>query len=395
MSRRLVVGLGALAVVIIGILIALLVRTSASPQPGPTPTTSESANLRQSAFAVTVRDDTGNITDGVVMGYDKPTSKATSLSLQPGLGVDIGNDGPVTLAELGPQSPQTVDTQLSDQLGVRIAGGLIMDRLAFAGLVDAVGGVVVDVPAPIIVEGSDGKDTVLAKAGRHRLYGPAAAAYVTVLLPGESQPARMARFDNVWKQVITTLPSNRDRLRTIVGSLGSSARMSIAPEVFGDFLADYQSALIAKTVTSANLPASGTGAGATELYTLTPVTAVPVITDLFGQALLVVGEDGALPRVRVVSTGATVASLVQVKQELTSAKFVYVWGGSGATVPTSNVYVPNPALTVPVGQPVAGALGLPNNAVIVNKANTLGVDASVAAAATILATPSSTPSSSR
>ena len=40
----------------------------------------------------------------------------------------------------------------------------------------------------------------------------------------------MARFDDVWSQVLLKLPGNLDKVRSIVGSLGSLSRISLTPE---------------------------------------------------------------------------------------------------------------------------------------------------------------------
>ncbi len=395
MSRRLGVGVGLLGIVVIGILVALLVRTGGGPDPGPTPSQSASVAVSQASYLVAVRDDSGEITDAVLMAFDQDSDKGSSLSLQPGLGVDINKDGAVTLGEVGPGSPQYINSLVADQLGVNVSGGLIMDRLAFAGLVDAVGGVVVNVAAPITERGADGKVKILVRPGNRRLYGPAAAAYVTTLSPGESQAARMARFDTVWKQIIGLLPPNSDRVRSIVGSLGSSARMSMTAEVAAVFLTAYQAAQSAGNVVAATLPVTGIGVGATELFTLAPAKAQPVIVSLFGPSMIVAGKNGALPRVRVLSVGAGPAALSQVKQQFARVNLAYVWGGSTVSAKSTTVYVAHSAEAASVGNVVAGALELPNSVVSVSTANTIGVDATVFVAADIFVASSSLPSASQ
>lgn len=386
MSRRLVVALGVLVLVIVCILIAVLVRTqpASNVQPSPTPTsTAVPSKPSQATMMVGVRDDSGEMADAILMGTEqtfalaKPT-KGSWLSLQPGLALDIAPDGVITLAEEGPWDPSDSAGQVANQLGIRIGGGFVMDRLAFAAMVDAVGGVTVNTPVPVIAtDPEDGKTKVVVKAGKHKLFGPAAALYVVTLSPGEAQTARMERFNEVWQQIVVTLPGNVDRVRGIVGSLGSSSRISMSADEISQILLTYQTALTDENVQVQTMPATSLGTGRDAIFTTAPGPAWEMTTAMFKPSIAVPGENNAKPRVRMVAAGISNSLALEAKSSILGAGFTFVWGGITDTTTTSAVYVPTEAALKTVGAPLSAALGVAS--ATVDAAQSVGAQGAVVA----------------
>lgn len=362
-SRRLVAALGVLGLVIVCIVIALLLRNQPPPQPVPSPTPTGTQIPQQPTLLVAVRDDKGAITDAVVMSSATEPSMGRWLSLQPGLGLDIAITGTQTLAAAGPQEPGQTAAAVGNQLGAKVAGGFVMDRLAFAAMVDAVGGVIVNSAQPLVAIAPDGTRKVVVPAGRKRIYGPTAAEYVITLGPNESQAERMARFDDVWREIILRLPGNTDRVRSVIGSLGSSSRISVTPDSIADTLLEYQTALADRSVKTATLPTTSVGTGAGAVYTPEPAKTLAVVTDLFPESLLVPGVDGALPRIRFAAAGIADKISVQAKEVLTAAGYSFVWSGRSGPQSISQVAVSTPAQAALAGTSVARLLGLPKSSV--------------------------------
>ena len=337
MSRRLVVALGALGLVVMGVAIAILVRATPAPGPSPVPTPTATVSPAGTAMLAAVRDDAGLIAGAVLMGTREAPVGGSWLSLIPGLSLDLTLDGEVTLAKEGPWDPTETAASLGNQLGTRVTGGFVMDRLAFAAMVDAVGGVEVNSAVPIIEVSKTGQNVVVVKAGHRNLYGPAAAAYVTILNPGESQSGRMARFDEVWAQVVLKLPGNTDRVRSMIVNLGSSSRTSMSPDAIANALLTYQTAATDRKVATGTLPTQASGAsvsaGAAVVYTMTPTTAVPMVRTLFADSLLVPGKDGALPRVRFYAAGVSDATIIEAKDALFKAGMSFVWASQAQPTP--------------------------------------------------------------
>ncbi len=382
MSRRLVVAVGVLALVIVCVVIAVLVRTqpTATAPPSPSPTTTTKPT--QSTLLVAVRNDVGEMAAAIVMGTESAPARGSWLSLQPGLDLDVSPEGkPTTLADEGPWAPADSARSVANELGSTVAGGFVMDRLAFAAMVDVVGGVTVNSATPIVKVSTDAAGerttTTVVKAGKRLIFGPAAAEYVITLSPGESAPDRMARFDQVWRQVLLKLPGNVDRVRSVIGSLGSSSRISLSPEDISSILLDYQTALADRSVKRATAPATGVGAGEAEVYTLLATDTQSVVKDLFEPSILVPGQNGALPRVRVIAAGVPGEVAAQTKLVLASAGYSFVWGGQGASTTSSRVFVSNAESVKKVGEPIARSLGLPKSAIRVTPIEAAGVQATV------------------
>ncbi len=385
MSRRLLAAIGILVIFLVLVALAVVLRTSATPDPEPTPTPTSTTPVapKQSTMLVAVRDDTGLIADSVVMGsidQSNSTPIGSWLSVQPGLAIAVNAAGSVSLAQRGPFSPGDVSRDVSNELGFTVDGAFILDRLAFAALVDSVGGVTVNSPVPIVVIDADGKSTVVVKAGKRKIFGPAAAQYVIALNPNEEQAGRMARFDDVWTQVLLKLPGNLDKVRSIVGSLGSLSRISLTPEQVSQALLDAQTSLAAQSMTKGTPTAEVAGTGSTAIYTVIPVGTQPTVERLFAESVMVPGKDGALPRVRVLAAGAEYDAIDEAGKAFTANGLSLVWGGQLATIAKTQIFIPNEAGRA-TGEQIARTLGVPTSAITVSSAETIGVQASVKLAA--------------
>ena len=396
MSRRVVTGLGMICIVVVAIMIAWLVQTDPGSQPPPEPTGSASPTTAQQGMLVAVRSDSGAIADAIVIaaGGTSEAPTASLESLQPGLGLGFTTTGVTTLAQTGSSSPQSIQSQLAGQLGVRIPNGLVMDRLAFAGMVDAVGGVVVYIAKPIYGPKIAGKRTVLFPAGNIHLYGLPAAEYVLLLASNEDQAARMGRFEQVWTQIVAGLPSDELRVRSMLGSLGSSAQNSTTVAVMATLLVNYQQAQSRQSLLVGTLPVRATGKGATAIYTPDPVATVALSTKLFGDIPLTPGANGNHQRVRLVDAGATGTELVQAQDQLYRAGIDVIFGGIAVPQRSSKIFVSEPASATTIDTQLSAALGLPLVPVQANATKAAGVTAELDAAADLFTTAASASPSS-
>ena len=379
MSRRLVVGTGLLALALVSIAIAVLVRTMPAPTPDPSPTPSPTqTTVAQQTLMIAVRDDEGDIADSVVIGTDSTVTPpvASWLSMQPGLEMGVTNTAVLTLAGIGPDAPQDSALNVSNLLGFNVNGAMVLDRLAFAALVDGVGGVTVNPAYPIVALAPNGTSTVVVKAGERKIYGPTAAAYVITLNAGENQTARMDRFNEVFQQIIQKLPGNLDKVRSIIGSLGSSSRISLAPETIAEILLELQTAQNDQAVTNGIPQTTARGNSAAALYLVNPAENQPVMTKLFAQSILVPGQNGAYPRVRLMAAGITNDSVLRVQQEMLNDNLTMVWGGEIAPVKHSVIFIPDEA-SRPLVQQIVTTLGLTSPDVRINPKQTIGVQASI------------------
>lgn len=216
---------GRLVWVCVGLLALAACTSQAAPvQPSPSPTSTPNVILVQ----VLDREDyaVGNaLIDAVPAG--------SSIAYVPSsLLVPVMDDAiPIREITLGAtlSEPDTLAplTSVEAAFGLAMDGSWSLDLLAFAGLVDAVGGVIIDIPQAVVLiddEGPPNTSEIVLRSGRQRLGGVAAAEYATASIPGGYPIDQVTRFRDVWVSVLARLPESPERLRQILTSLGFLAR---------------------------------------------------------------------------------------------------------------------------------------------------------------------------
>ena len=239
-ARRVVlVAVGAL-VIVLGLGLVSIVQSDGVPSPDPTPT----QDLVEETLFLQVLDADGYARGNVVIGIEPPGTDPLTvfLAVPASLLVAEGDDS-VTLGT----TPQSADTlagvaAIEESLGLRVDAGLQLDRLAFAGLVDAVDGVWIELDRPILLPaiGEEGRVRVLGP-GWVKMDGIAAADYAVLRIPGESEDDRIARFLDVLGETIERMPRTEDQMRQLLTSLGSLAQSTVPTEELVPFLMTVRS----------------------------------------------------------------------------------------------------------------------------------------------------------
>jgi hypothetical protein len=237
--RVTLVAVGAL-VIVLGLGFVALVRSEGLPTPAPTPTDLQV----EETLLLQVLDADGYARGNVVIGIEPPATDPLTvfLAVPASLLVTQGDDS-VTLGA----TPQSADTlagvkAIEDSLGLRVDAGLTLDRLAFAGLVDAVDGVWVELTRPILLP-AIGEETRLRVLGPGwvKMDGIAAADYAVLRIPGESETDRIDRFLGVLQDTIERMPRTNDQMRQLLTSLGSLAQSTVPTEELVPFLKSVRS----------------------------------------------------------------------------------------------------------------------------------------------------------
>lgn len=239
-ARRVtLVAVGAL-VIVLGLGLVAIVRSDGVPSPDPTPTTQPV----EQTLLLQVMDDQGYAVANVVLGIEPPADDpfTVMLTVPASLLVSEGDDS-ITLG-LTPQSTDTLAgiAGIEGTLGLRIDAGLTLDRLAFAGLVDAVDGVWVELDRPILLPaiGDEVQRRVLGP-GWVKMDGIAAADYAVLRLPGEGESQRIDRFLGLFVDVVDRMPRTEEQMRQLLTSLGSLAQSTVPTEELVPFLIDVRS----------------------------------------------------------------------------------------------------------------------------------------------------------
>lgn len=233
-GRVILVAVGALAIVL-GLGVVSLLTSEGVPTPNPSPTEEQV----EQTLLLQVLDGDGYARGNVVIGIEPPgTDPLTVLLAMPASVLVPQGDDSVTLG-VTPQSADTLAavTAVEQGFGLRIDAGLTLDRLAFAGLVDGVDGVWVELDRPVLLPaiGEEERLRVLGP-GWVKMDGIAAADYAVLRIPGESEANRVERFRGLLEDVLARLPRTDDQMRQLLTSLGSLAQSTVPTEELVPFL---------------------------------------------------------------------------------------------------------------------------------------------------------------
>ncbi len=382
--RRSAVAVALLVAVIAGMAVAITRARSNSPEPGPTPSATSTASSSttptatptsqsQPTMLLQLRDDYLSAVDNVLIGNQGPQNRTAQIFFPADLIVDLDKGQSRILQDTGTQPLESAGTQISAQSGAQVNGTFVMDRLAFAGLVDAVGGVSLDIKKPVVAKDGFGNVVAIVPLGSRTLDGPSAAVYAMYLPPGAPESERIARFQQVWLKVLAQLPPQPERVRAILGSLGALARSTQPVEVVAQFLAEAGANVRGRAVVNAVAPTSPGAVGPLPASWIRRIAMAGQVAKLLPWAAI--AADAPRPRVAVHQSGADPLAAQTAKGTLDSQGFAFVWSGP-ATVDGALVAVADPSLTE-LGARVAAALGLPPTAVMVAPARTPGTPVTV------------------
>lgn len=233
-GRVILVAFGALAIVL-GLGVVSLLTSEGVPTPNPSPTQEQV----EQTLLLQVLDGDGYARGNVVIGIEPPgTDPLTVLIAMPASVLVPQGDDSVTLG-VTPQSADTLAavTAIEQGFGLRIDAGLTLDRLAFAGLVDGVDGVWVELDRPVLLPAIGEEDRLrVLGPGWVKLDGIAAADYAVLRIPGESETDRVERFLGLLEDALERLPRTDDQMRQLLTSLGSLAQSTVPTDDLVPFL---------------------------------------------------------------------------------------------------------------------------------------------------------------
>ncbi len=151
-----------------------------------------------------------------------------SFTVQP-LRIDAATDA------LSINDAEGLNSVIATELRRPMAGAIIFDRLAFAGLVDAVNGIDVTLNHALTVHRVDGSVDVF-EIGPETLDGIAASTYAL------SDPTGVRLFACI-NALLVELPTDHDRLTGLVRSLGAAMRATTSAATVVQWLEFWESRL--------------------------------------------------------------------------------------------------------------------------------------------------------
>ncbi|MGH8894085.1 MAG: LCP family protein, partial [Actinomycetes bacterium] len=297
-----------------------------------------------------------------------PREDTASLMLVPsGLLVEVAGTGNLPFGEtVTLPEPSAPAQALTDLLGVRVDDSWVLTVQGLAAIVDAVGGVEAEVDVDVVTTDAQGRQTVVARPGKQRLAGPAAAAFATYRVEGEPEQARLARFDDVLAGLLAALPDDRAGVVAALEKAGEGSRATAEPTLLADRLLGMKRAAETESLVSDVLPVTEIDTGsAVPTYGIEPGQVAARMRSLFPGALQK-DAGGQVVRVLVENGVGTPGLVEQARAKLVAAGFRFVNGGNAGSFGAgpSTVLIPDGTdESVGRGQRVAAALGLPDSAV--------------------------------
>lgn len=315
------IGAVALLVAVIAAVAALLVTRPQpdGPEPDPDP------EIAQQTLLVQVRDSSLLATGSVMMGVSEQSLH--SMYWTGDWWIDQIGPDEVTASEMGRLPLPDVMQTVGDQVGVQIDNAWVIDRLAFAGLVDGVGGVRLDLPKRLVYEDVNGIP-VLIPAGLRDFQGAEAADFIMdPTLVDEAE--RQRRFEAVWTQALRRFPSEPERARTLIVSLGALSKATMSTEELADLLSSARELLVTAKQVKFVLPlAEDNSVRITPRESLVRAYAIDAAAAEGPMGLLFPGyARPAEPVARVSATAFRGDDVVAVEEQLLTRGWNSVWGG--------------------------------------------------------------------
>lgn len=280
---------------------------------------------RQVTILLGVRDGQGRAMSNVLVGVGGDTGFVSELMLPRSL--LLPTVPPVQLKDVtGLLGTVRAEEPLEVLLGVQVDATVELDRLAWAGLIDATG----------------------ARVDLARAEDPGSFALVV-------------------DEVLRQLPGDDETVGQLLTGLGSMARTTVPNEDAAHLLAVLGSGLRSQGVRRETLPVTYLRAGPARVAITRQAEAEGVVDELFPKARLQPGHPG-VQRVVLQRSGASLGAAIGARLGLVAAGFGVVDDRSEVlTQAASAVLVPDDSeAAMGVGRDAAAALGLPASVVQVD-----------------------------
>lgn len=349
------------------VLFAVYLAKNAPAAPG-----SEREEVRtQRTLLVQVQGANGSAAASALLAHDPEEDVGAALLVPPQVLVTVPGREQLQFGRaLATVPPQGSRDALSDLIGVTVDDGWVLTTQVLTALVDALGGIPVDVDVPV-VQGQ----TVLLSPGAQNLNGAQAAQFLLYLGPEEQEQARLARLQEVLDGLINVLPRTREELTAQLATLGPrSVSTYEEPSALADFLLGLAADDEAGQLQYDSLPVIPIDpGGGVQAFRVDVPRLTAVVDRLLADSVPAGVREGG-NRVLVLNGVGTPGLGERVRAKLAPAGFVFV-GSRNADrfgYPTTQVIVPQATSEAQaLGERVAQAIGVPATSVVTQEFGTV------------------------
>jgi polyisoprenyl-teichoic acid--peptidoglycan teichoic acid transferase len=318
--------------------------------------------------------DGGQLTTLVAMTLaDDPSQQADSLTL---FGIDRTGDGPVvllipvgTFGQIPGQGfekvgkaltfgrPALQETTVENLIGITIDRTVVVDDVSLATVVNAIGGIDVDVQEDLYDTDDMGRRVQAFGKGRQHMSGATALAYMTVRGEGVTELSRFVRMQKVWQGLFAAAGPGGVELETAVRALDAE---SIDAD---DALA---LATVLKTFATRDpqfevLPADEVGTGGDEAYKIDDDETATIVTRDFAGSVAPGIVPGERPRLEIRNGNGVPESGERVAARLVPAGMKIVVTGNAKSfdfASTRVVVYGDDAASLALGRKIVQLLGV-------------------------------------
>jgi anionic cell wall polymer biosynthesis LytR-Cps2A-Psr (LCP) family protein len=312
-----------------------------------------------------VRAPNGDAAATALLAHDPAAPAGAVVLIPPQTLVNVPGAGSYTVGRaLRTVAPEGSRSAVADALGVTVDGGWVVDQPSLARLVNALGGLTLDIDVPVMRQGR-----LVLQPGSQRLDGANTLLFLTYRAPDEQEQTRLARVQEVLDALLEALPDAAE-LTTILGNLGQQTGSTVPLEELADLLTGVEADDDAAALQYDTLPVvpidTGSGAGQTGAVFRVDPDATRAVVDrlLAGSVPAGAREEGN--RVLVLNGVGTPGLGEQVRARLVPQGFVFVGSRNASRFGYARTQVLVPEETTQaqaLGARVARALGLPEDAV--------------------------------
>ena len=357
--RQLVAALvGLLALIAVGFAVYL---AASSPEP---PTTAEPERRTQSTLLFQVRAANGEAGASALLARDPEDTTGAAVLVPSQVLVTVPGTGSLSLGAALRSAPvESSRDALSDLLGVTIDHGWVVTPDVLVSLVDALGGVPVEVDVQVVRDG-----TVVLSPGQQDLDGARALEFLLYLAPGEQEQSRVARLQEVLDGLVNVLPRTAAELTPVLQGLNAERSVStLPPPGLAEYLIGLATADEAGQLQYDTLPVIPieTGGGVTA-FRVDPARLDVLVDRLLAPSVPEGVREGG-NRVLVLNGVGTPGLGEAVRAKLAPAGFVFVGSRNAPEfgVTATQVLVPEATPEAQaLGTRVAQAIGVPPTSVV-------------------------------
>jgi anionic cell wall polymer biosynthesis LytR-Cps2A-Psr (LCP) family protein len=329
----------------------------------------------QHTMLLTLAPAGGAAVESVLMAHDSASAQGAFVLIPSDILTEVAGRGSMQLGAAATFGVDVPGETLSDMISVTVDGSWQLTPDALAALVDHLGGITVDVPVDISVNGQ----VVVSAGNGQRLTGAQASAMATFIAADEPSGARLARFETVLVAIMAKLGTQPSAVSAELASLTTGSTFDAHRTMTIQVLADVDADANAQNVTYTTLPTTVLDTGSTQEQLAVDGTGTAALVKQSFAGSIPPGRVAGRNRVIVLNGTGQLGLGASARQRLTAHGLVFVRSanqdGFGYKNKTSVVLIPDATPdSLASGDRVAEALGLPTSDVETYTVDTTAAD---------------------